>query len=71
MHSRRIHSGYTQREHGRRKRDNASMHSASTKHGPVHPRDVDDFDERNTKAHGPSTHSTGAAGRGRKQKKKV
>jgi hypothetical protein len=46
MHSKRMHSGYTQREHGRRKRINASMHSASTKHGPVHPRDVDDFDER-------------------------
>ena len=25
---------------------NESMYSASTKHGPVHPRDVDDFDER-------------------------
>ena len=28
------------------KRDNASMHSTSTKHGPAHPRDVDDVDER-------------------------
>ena len=46
MHSKHIHSGYTQREHGRRKRNNASMHSASTKHGPVHPRNVDDLDER-------------------------
>ena len=44
MHSKRMHSRYTQREHGRRKRDNASMH-ASSKHGPVHPRDVDDVDE--------------------------
>ena len=59
MHSKRMHSRYTQREHGGHKHDNASMHSASTKHGPVHPRDVDDFGERNTKAHGPSTHSTG------------
>ena len=25
---------------------NASLHSASTKHGPAHPRDVDDVDER-------------------------
>ena len=25
---------------------NASMYSASIKHGPAHPRDVDDFDER-------------------------
>ena len=45
MHSKRMHSRYTQHEHGRRKRDNASMH-ASTKHGPAHPRDVDDVDER-------------------------
>ena len=45
MHSKRMHSRYTQHEHGRRKRDNASMH-ASTKHGPEHPRDVDDVDER-------------------------
>ena len=28
------------------KHDNVSMHSASTKHGPVHPRDVGDVDER-------------------------
>ena len=41
-----MHSRYTQREHGGHKHDNASMHSASTKHGPVHPRDVDDVDER-------------------------
>ena len=41
-HTQRVHAT----EHGRRKRDNASMHSASTKHGPVHPRDVDDVDER-------------------------
>ena len=46
MHSKRMHSRYTQREHGGHKHDNASMHSASTKHGPVHPRDVDDVDER-------------------------
>ena len=45
MHSKRIHSRYTQREHGRRKRDNTSMHRASTKHRPEHPRDVDDVDE--------------------------
>ena len=45
MHSKRMHSRYTQREHGGHKHDNASMHSASTKHGPVHPRDVDDVDE--------------------------
>ena len=25
---------------------NASMYSASIKHGPAHPRDVDDFDEQ-------------------------
>jgi len=36
-----MHSRYTQREHGRRKRDNASMYSTSTKHGPAHPRDVE------------------------------
>ena len=46
MHSKRIHSGCTQREHGRRKCDNASMHIASIKYGPAHPRDVDDIDER-------------------------
>ena len=45
MHSKRMHRRYTQREHGGHKHDNASMHSASTKHGPVHPRDVDDDDE--------------------------
>ena len=28
------------------KRDNASMHSTSTTHGPAHTRDVDDVDER-------------------------
>ena len=44
MHGKRMHSRYTQREHGRRKRDNASMHSTSTKHEPVYPRDVDDVD---------------------------
>ena len=75
MHSKRMHSRYTQREHGRRKRDDASMHSASTKHGPAHPRDVDDVDERmphdrantaqvhhtpSTKAHSSSTHRMGA-----------
>ena len=56
---------------------NASMHSASTKHGPAHPRDVDDVDGRrphdvderythhtpSTKAHSPSTHSTGTRSR--------
>ena len=46
MHSKRMHSRYTQREHGGHKHDNAGMHSASTKHGPVHPRDVDDDAER-------------------------
>ena len=46
MHSKRMYSRYTQREHGGHKHDNAGMHSASTKHGPVHPRDVDDDDER-------------------------
>ena len=46
MHSKRMYSRYTQREHGGHKHDNAGMHSASTKHGPVHPRDVDDVDER-------------------------
>ena len=61
---------------------NASLHSASTKHGPAHPRDVDDVDGRrphdvddrytrlsqahhtsSTKAHSPSTHSTGTCRR--------
>jgi len=56
---------------------NASMHRASTKHGPAHPRDVDDVDGRrphdvderythhtsSTKAHIPSTHSTGTRSR--------
>ena len=46
MHSKRMYSRYTHREHGGHKHDNAGMHSASTKHGPVHPRDVDDVDER-------------------------
>ena len=46
MHSKRMHSRYTQREHGGHKHDNASMHSASTKHGPAHPRDVNDVGER-------------------------
>ena len=46
MHSKRMYSRYTQREHGGHKHDNAGMHSASTKHGPVHPRDVDDDAER-------------------------
>ena len=46
MHSKRMYSRYTQREHGGHKHDNAGMHSASTKHGPVHPRDVDDDVER-------------------------
>jgi hypothetical protein len=46
VHTQRMHSRYTQREHGGHKYDNASMHSASTKHSPVHPRDVDDVDER-------------------------
>ena len=46
MHGKRMHSRYTQREHGRRKRDNASMHSTSTKHEPAYPRDVDDVDGR-------------------------
>ena len=46
MHSKRMYSRYTQREHGGHKHDNAGMHSASTKHGPMQPRDVDDVDER-------------------------
>jgi len=46
MHSKRMYSRYTQREHGGHKHDNAGMHSASTKHGPGHPQDVDDDDER-------------------------
>ena len=46
MHSKRMHSRYSQREHGGHNYDNASMHSASTKHRPVHPRDVDDLDEQ-------------------------
>ena len=46
VHTKRMHSRCTQREHGGHKYDNASMHSASTKHVPVHPRDVDDVDER-------------------------
>jgi hypothetical protein len=45
MYSKRMHSRYTQHSYGRRKRDNASMY-ASTKHGPAHPRDVNDVDER-------------------------
>ena len=78
MHSKRMHSRYTQREHGGHKYDNASMHSASTKHGPVHPRDVDDVDERmshdlanaaqvhhtpSTRVHSSSTHRMGTRSR--------